>query len=130
MQAAHDAGIPQCKQPWSRPNNLFTIELFYQFHYFILDIVPLVKSNIKKRSFSCGIIHPWNSLTSVLVTNPNTLNFKSHLKHIDLSKFFDSSLNSNYKSCLISCKYVQISLLSFTLQYFFLLMFACFDLRF
>lgn len=50
-------------------------------------IVPLAKSNIKKHSFSCRIIHPWNSLTSALVTDPNTLNFKSHLKHIDLSKF-------------------------------------------
>ena len=49
--------------------------------------VPLAKSNIKKHSFSCRIIHPWNSLTSALVTDSNTLNFKRHLKHIDLNKF-------------------------------------------
>ena len=41
-------------------------------------LVPLVKSNTKKHSFSCRIIHPWNSLTSALVNNPNTTNFKSH----------------------------------------------------
>ena len=50
-------------------------------------IIPLAKSNIKRHSFSCRIIHPWNSLTSALVTNPNTQNFKNNLKHINLNKY-------------------------------------------
>ena len=50
-------------------------------------IVPLVKSNIKKHFFSCRVVHPWNTLPSTLVTNPNIIHFKSRLKQINLNKF-------------------------------------------
>ena len=50
-------------------------------------IVPLVKSNIKKHFFSCRVVHPWNTLPSTLVTNPNIIHFKSQLKQINLNKF-------------------------------------------
>ena len=50
-------------------------------------IVPLVKSNIKKHFFSCRVVHPWNHLPSIMITNPSTIFFKSQLKKINLDKF-------------------------------------------
>ena len=58
----------------------------YRGHPYRL-IVPLVKSNIRKHFFSCRVAHPWNSLPSTLVTNPNIIHFKSQSEQINLNKF-------------------------------------------
>ena len=49
--------------------------------------VPIAKSNISKHFFSCRVVHPWNSLPSNLVVNPNPTNFKFRLRKINLNKF-------------------------------------------
>ena len=49
--------------------------------------VPIAKSNISRHFFSCRVVHPWNSLSSNLVVNPNPTNFKFRLRKVNLNKF-------------------------------------------
>ena len=55
----------------------------HQFRF----VVPIAKTNIRKHFFSCRVVHPWNSLPSNLVTNPNLINFKHGLRRINLNKY-------------------------------------------
>ena len=71
-----------------QPQNFFTFSpntntRGHQFRF----IVPIAKTNTKKRFFSCRVVQPWNSLPSNLVSNPNPTNFKRGLRSIDLNKF-------------------------------------------